>query len=87
MQLSMRNNGKVFCNYYRNTQLRASISAARATDEERAWTGITKTDGQRIDPDMYRQTIDPPGSMFVTGIVIDARKSSFYRTDGSVNQK
>jgi hypothetical protein len=87
MNLNMRNNGKVFSKYYRSTQLRASISATRADDEERAWTDVTKTDGQRIDPDMFRQVIDPPGSKFVTGIVIDARKSSFYRTDGSVNQK
>lgn len=87
MNLSMRNNGKVFSKKYKDTQARASISERRATDEERAWTDITDTDGKRIDPDMFRVYPDPPGSRYVTGIMVDVREASGYRKDGSVRQK
>ena len=87
MQLDMQNNGKVFSKKYKEAQLRASISARRATDEERTWTGITKAQGEQIDPDMFRIYPDPPGSRYVKNIMVDVREKDPYKHDGSVNQK
>jgi len=83
MQLDMRNNGKVFSRKFKDTQLRASISASRATDEERTWTGVTSTDGKKIDPEMFRIYPSPDGGRYVTQIMTDVRKNP-YRHDGSL---
>jgi hypothetical protein len=83
MDLNMRNNGKVYSRFYRQTQERAAISERRASDEEREWCGVSKTDGQRIDPDMFRTTVMPPGSKFQTAVTVDQRSADPYRKDGT----
>lgn len=87
MELSMRNNGKVYSKRYRDTQLRASVSADRATDEERTWAGVSVADGQKIDPNMYRTTVVPTGSRYEAAQTVDLREASPYRKDGSVRHR
>ncbi|OPX65649.1 MAG: hypothetical protein A4E30_00320 [Methanomassiliicoccales archaeon PtaB.Bin215] len=83
----MRNNGKVYSKRYQDTVYRASVSARRATDEERTWTGVTAEDGKRQDPDMFRAVVQPVGGRYETAVMVDQREASPYRKDGSVKQK
>ncbi|OPY31563.1 MAG: hypothetical protein A4E31_00144 [Methanomassiliicoccales archaeon PtaU1.Bin030] len=83
----MRNNGKVLSQKHRQVIERGCISADRVTDEEREWAGITRADGQRIDPNMFRSTTDPPGSRYMTANTVDLREASPYRKDGSVRHR
>ena len=77
MDLTMQNNGKVFSKKYKDTQLRASISDRRATDEERAWVDLQVSDGRKGDPDFYRIYPDPPGSRYVKGMLVDVRSNPY----------
>jgi len=86
MHLGMNNNGKVFSKKFKDTQLRASISERRATDEERTWTDITKEDGQKIDPDMFRIFPHPDGGRYVTQIMTDVRQNP-YRHDSTLEKQ
>jgi hypothetical protein len=73
----------VFSQKYKDTQLRLSISETRGTDEERRWVNLTKTDGQKIDPTMFRIYPNPSGSRYITSIMVDVRQNP-YRHDGSL---
>ena len=83
MLLDMKGNGKVFSKKFQEAQARASTSANRATDEERAWTDITVKDGQKNDPDMYRLTLNPVGSRYIDQIVVDIRDKDPIKKDRS----
>jgi hypothetical protein len=87
MELNMRNNGKLVTNQHKAMVERAAISDRRVSDEERAWAGVTETDGRRIDPDMFRTTVDVPGGRYEPTVTVDQREASPYRKDGSVRQR
>ena len=86
MFLSMQNNGKVFSNKYKETQARLSISDKRGTDEERRWTGITKEDGAKLDPEKFRFYPDPPGARYVRKFLVDVRQDP-YKHDSSLEMQ
>jgi len=49
------------------------IARDRLSDEERIWLGATEEEGLNLNPDLYRQEVQPEGAKYVKGMIVDAR--------------
>lgn len=73
MLLNMNTEGKVLSKTWQTLKELAFVDRHRLSDEEIIWTETRDTDGQNLNPDLWRATVQAPGGRYDTESVFDAR--------------